>query len=855
MRPIRLEVKGFTAFRDGQTIEFGDLDLFAISGPTGSGKSSILDAITYALYGTIERVGKQAGQFVSQGQTRMAVCFEFAVDGERWRVTRSTPARGATKILLEGWDGEWRQAGEGADRVREADARIRSAVGLDYDAFTRTVLLPQGRFAEFLVGDAKERRAILTDLLGLELFERLGRRAGEAKRDAEAEARAKTTLLETEYAGVTPDAVAEAEALAKEAAEREQALADAETGIRAVASRWSDTARAIREVRGCAADVADAATVAGRAAEMLGDLVERTAAADAFVAEARKAVAAAEKDIRKAEAARTKAEEAWGRLLDLARVRARAESLLDLREARAEAQAELDAALADVPRLEKAAARATERRAVAAADAEAALDALAEAEAALEDARHADLVAAVRAGVHEGEDCPVCGARIASLPKAVRALPVEKADAAREKARARTEAAAAALQRAERSYDRATADVAAARKEVLRCEKAVAKAAKEADALAGSLAEAMGGTLPPDPLGALDHRIERLEGLEEEARAAGLAVSDAREALTRAEREREGLTAGVAESRGRLESISVTALLERARSPAVPAIPAAKDPAVLAAGAAGLAEALASTAIALAEIAEDLEGGEESAIAEATGYLEGLLDVREATLDELIAAVASARTAAARAAATAEDRAELLRTKLANAAAIVEEVAEHRSRGDVFDALAKELRADRLIAFLQLEALQLLAAAGSTHLSTLSTGRYRLEFDADEFYVVDTWNGEERRSARTLSGGETFLASLALALALSEQVRSLAVTEKARLDSLFLDEGFGTLDPETLEVVVDAIEQLGGDGRLVGVITHVQELAIRLPARIEVEKSPRGSTLRVVRDRAELQRV
>jgi len=72
------------------------------------------------------------------------------------------------------------------------------------------------------------------------------------------------------------------------------------------------------------------------------------------------------------------------------------------------------------------------------------------------------------------------------------------------------------------------------------------------------------------------------------------------------------------------------------------------------------------------------------------------------------------------------------------------------------------------------------------------------------------------------------------------------VTEKARLDSLFLDEGFGTLDPETLEVVVDAIEQLGGDGRMVGVITHVQELAIRLPARIEVEKSPRGSTLRVV---------
>jgi exonuclease SbcC len=208
--------------------------------------------------------------------------------------------------------------------------------------------------------------------------------------------------------------------------------------------------------------------------------------------------------------------------------------------------------------------------------------------------------------------------------------------------------------------------------------------------------------------------------------------------------------------------------------------------------------------------------------------------------------VAAERTAAARTAATAEDGAERLRGKLANAASIVEQIGGHRARADVLDALAKELRADRLIAFLQVEALQLLAAAGSERLSTLSAGRYRLEFDEDEFFVVDTWNGEERRSARTLSGGETFLASLALALALSEQVRSLAVTEKARLDSLFLDEGFGTLDPETLETVVEAIEQLGGDGRMVGLITHVQELAIRLPARVEVEKSPRGSTLRVV---------
>ena len=129
---------------------------------------------------------------------------------------------------------------------------------------------------------------------------------------------------------------------------------------------------------------------------------------------------------------------------------------------------------------------------------------------------------------------------------------------------------------------------------------------------------------------------------------------------------------------------------------------------------------------------------------------------------------------------------------------------------------------------------------GSERLADLSGGRYRLVYDDDEFLVVDTWNGDEARSARTLSGGETFVASLSLALALADQVRSLSTTDRARLDSLFLDEGFGTLDQDTLGTVCDAIEQLAGDGRLVGVITHVRELAEQFP-RIEVVKSPQGS--------------
>ena len=91
---------------------------------------------------------------------------------------------------------------------------------------------------------------------------------------------------------------------------------------------------------------------------------------------------------------------------------------------------------------------------------------------------------------------------------------------------------------------------------------------------------------------------------------------------------------------------------------------------------------------------------------------------------------------------------------------------------------------------------------------------------------------------KTLSGGETFLASLALALALAEGLAGLASEGRAgdALESLFLDEGFGTLDPETLAQVVQALDALHGGRRMVGVVTHLPELAAQLPARIEVRR-------------------
>ncbi len=172
------------------------------------------------------------------------------------------------------------------------------------------------------------------------------------------------------------------------------------------------------------------------------------------------------------------------------------------------------------------------------------------------------------------------------------------------------------------------------------------------------------------------------------------------------------------------------------------------------------------------------------------------------------------------------------------------EVTAHRGRAALASALEQDLRGNRFIAYVQREAMAVLAEDAAARLEQLTAGRYRLVADAGEFTIVDQFNGDERRSVRTLSGGETFLASLALALALSERLPELAGTGGAVvLESLFLDEGFGSLDAESLDLAVQGLEALAGGQRMIGVISHVPELAERLPERIEVVAGVHGSAI------------
>ena len=164
--------------------------------------------------------------------------------------------------------------------------------------------------------------------------------------------------------------------------------------------------------------------------------------------------------------------------------------------------------------------------------------------------------------------------------------------------------------------------------------------------------------------------------------------------------------------------------------------------------------------------------------------------------------------------------------------------AEHRL--GLHRKLSTMVSATGLKAYVANRLLQEILRLASSELERLS-GRYQLKLKDDDILVVDGWNAGETRDVRSLSGGETFLASLSLALAMVEYL-----AQGSPLESLFIDEGFGTLDPETLEAVTQTLESLQAKGRLVGIITHVTELAERLPVQILVEKLQGQSHVRTL---------
>ncbi|WFE27580.1 SMC family ATPase [Solwaraspora sp. WMMD791] len=837
MRPLRLDLAGFTVFREETTVDFTDADFFALVGPTGSGKSSILDAICFALYGQVPRWGSSRGigSALAPSATEARVRLVFESAGSRYVATRVVrrDARGAVKtgsaglqLMPPGFDVTRLDTGMSPDDLGEVlagspaemEQAVLEAVGLPYEQFTTCVLLPQGRFADFLHAKPATRQQILVNLLGLHVYEQVRERATARAGAAEAAMAAVDHLL-----GGLTDADADAVAAAAAHVEAMRTLADAVDDVLPELEQAQRTVTTVADrVAELAAEIDLLAGVTPPASATV--LADEVARARTTAADADRAVLAAEEREEKvrAELAAAGDPAALRLLLQAHTERDRvAAEIAELAPALATAQAEQAAG--------EAALRAVRTRA------EAADAALEQARRAYQQAQAADQAAALRHDLVAGADCPVCAQPVQVLPPEPTGSRVAEAKAAGLAARAVADQTRQAVTDAEQAL-----------REV---DRAVDRARVRTEQLAGRLAELDREVAASPGSEALHAELAAVDRLQDRLDTAGGQVRQAREAARRAQR-------AAAASEQRLQSAWRD--FDAVRDAVARLAPPAAERGDLAGAWAQLADwadaLVTDRRAAQIRADQELTNARESAAAVAdridalfvaAGQPVPVPDARHGGADDGGSGARSAVDPAAyrQAAALAVQRAGSDHDRLVERFAQVGELRQRRAdqerQAQLARTLAGHLRANNFERWLLVEALDLLVDGASRILQELSNGQYELVHDAGEFFVVDHHDAGLRRGVRTLSGGETFQASLALALALSEQLAGMS-TSAASLESIVLDEGFGSLDAATLDTVAATLEGLAARGdRVVGIVTHVPALAARVPVRFEVRKDAR----------------
>jgi exonuclease SbcC len=793
MRPRRLVIEGFAAFRDRAELDFDGVDFFALVGPTGSGKSSVIDAICFALYGNVPRYDNRiVAPVITIGSIEAKVMLEFSIGEERFIATRvarrSSRGTGAStkEARLEHVVGETTEVLAG--NADELSARVEKLLGLSYDYFTRCVVLPQGAFARFLHDTAGNRQGLLRSLLDIDIYTRIGRTA---RQNAENDKGAITMggqLLE-QLSDATPALLAEAEEQVARLEELTVVLRRAEVELAQLKETIDLHRQASRQAGEMVARLGRISlplaieSAAGEQRSLKAAVAEAEASLEAAVAARQALEGVAQPELAPFEAA----DRAHKALVGLAG------DLVAAGDGLASAIAAVQAA--------HVAAAAAEDLAGAAADE-------------LESARRQHSAAHLASSLVAGEVCPVCLQPVGTLPRHKPAAAIDKAEALVAAADREMKVASQAM-----TAKASLVAAAEATEKGLRAQQELllheVREHLEADVVTEAIAE-----------------IKRHQAELESARQAEESTRAAHSEL----KKRADKAAGALGSAWSSFDDQRDPVIELGPPPAARADVLADWSALMEWAREKLAAQKALAA--KSDDAAALAGNERDAqLAQLTGRCEAAgVDLDAVTgmsgIRDHVAKTLASATARQLMVAQDMNKAELLRAQIADLV----------GRQAVADMLANHLRSTGFERWLVAEALDLLVVTASETLRKLSGGQYSLGHDErNDFVVVDHGNADEQRPARSLSGGETFQASLALALALAEQLSAMTSTGTSRIESIFLDEGFGTLDPDALATVADTIEALGSDERMVGIVTHVRELAERVPVRFEISKDARTS--------------
>lgn len=855
------------AFQDG---------LFLITGDTGAGKTTILDAISLALYGRTVRedIAKSRNEVMTRGQGFCCAEVEFLCEAGRfcahWEQQRARKKAQGT-LQNERWslrDVE-RQVEIGEHTPRQTRLKIAGLVGLSFEQFQRTMMLAQGKFDQFLCAKENDRAEILQQAIGNDLFERIGRRI--FARSQAAKARLET--LQTRLQEVSPldDAARQALVEAQQAAQAEHSACEA---------KLKAQAEALAAFRQKEAEAAAAQQEVDQRSQAVARAVEAEAkAAQTAQERAQQLQGALDHQQERAPILKQAIERAQQLRLDKQTLKAATEAQTRNRRALADARAE-EAALKEGIAAGKALAEALhlalnegqwvppvapeladDERVVRAKrwlaqrpKVERAKQAIAEASVALaaaeeryqaEDARWQagqevlrraeenalnalQLAAAIasleerRRELHAGQPCPLCGAL--DHPYAEGLLPQESdCRQAYNEAVAARKAAEARLTEARQAFD-------GAQRALRKQEKAAQQAAEDYQSEKQQLEQALAAlraTVEANET-ALGRTLEQVRNL-----------AQTQETFDEAQRKAQ---AQVAATQAALEALGVAGDPERLRAQLQSACDRAREACAQAEATLAAAKSAHQAAITEREHAQERQVAalaafeaqraqcpDPAAQTEAVAALEAQVKALAATLVE--------HTAALREDDSRRARLGELQREIAESTPLAAQWKQLNSwlggaNGDAFKRYAQGIT------------LRELLVAANPHLRAMTQGRYEMVWDpdvtdADELLpaILDHNQGETLRAVSNISGGERFQVSLALALGLSEMAGS-----RIAVDSLFLDEGFGTLDGAALEAALDTLCRLQQKGKQIGVISHVTEVGSRIQTKIQLRKNGGGTS-------------
>lgn len=853
MIPIQLRISGFLSYRDAVELDFNAIDLACISGHNGAGKSSLLDAVTWSLFG--EARGKSSEVInLNQDVKAAEVALTFQHEGNTYRVQRTLPRNKSTVLEFQvRAEDAWRPLTE--KTTRETQARIIQTLRLDYETFVNASFFLQGKADQFTQQNATRRKEVLSNILGLEAWEEYKNRTAEKRKAIEREVdeidgriaeidvelaeeetrKARLAELENNLKGLTSARAAQEsvlENLKRNAAlldeqrkltstlfaglERSKtALAGLETRLTArqadrasytdLVDRGKEIESAYKEWQKIRKELEEWEKTASQFREHEKDrapLLEKIAVEKARLEEEKRALRMKEEDVEK-------------QRLETGDLKAEIEQKQKLLE---EAEASVRARV----ELENNRNRVRERQAELKAENESL------------KARMDELKTRIdRLKTAEGSECPLCGQPLS--------------EEHRESTLGQLEMEGKSKGDQYRANQKESTDLA--------------KQIKEYESLIAQLASAENERVRfASEVSGLTERMERLQALAKEWESAGKKrlkevqkllesgkyAVDEHKRLAKLDREltKLGYDASAHDEARQRESGLRSAEEEFSSLKSAKEVIKQIDGEI-----AGLKAEIDNRK---SEI-ENLEAEYQTAKATLEAAEAGTPNLEEAERE--LFRVREEENKVRSELGGAQQRVDILKTQRARKKDFEKEREEFQKQIARHRTLERAFGKDGVPALLIEQALPQIEAKANEILDRLSDGQMSIRFitqaeykdrkreDLKETLDIQISDSAGIRNYEMYSGGEAFRVNFAIRLALSE---ILAQRKGARLQTLVIDEGFGSQDIQGRQRLIEAINLVKNDFAKILVITHLDELKDAFPTRIEVEKTERGSTIRVI---------